>query len=157
MAKYISNASWNQYKNIIDGVHFDFNQDTIIWKRYSFGQPRYGEDQDNWVFEEIPIKGLMRYNYFQAWPINKPSMTGELDDANTYLILNISYLRRNNWLTPAGNLNYTKGKDLFIHQGIEYRPMGETPLSQAKDIPLHIGIILERQEILTGNTPDDRS
>jgi hypothetical protein len=151
MADLVGNSVWAQYKSIINDGHDTFNQDQIIWLKSRGGIDRNGEDNLTEQFAVVTLLGLFDYNAFRKWPINQTTDTGELDRQTEVILLNIKYLRDSGYLTPAGNFNFQQDADRFIHKGIKYKSTGQTPISQAKDEPLLIMIILSREEILTGD------
>ena len=147
----ISNGMWQVYKNLINKVHDDFNQDTITWKRFIRGKQRYGEDDishDNYT--DINLLCLIAYNVFRTWPMTAKSVAGDLDKESIVVILNKKYLEDLGYLNTNSFFDMDPGKDKFIHHGLEYRASGETQVSQAKDEPLLFYIILSRQETPTG-------
>lgn len=148
----INAITWDKYKDIINQAHDTFNQHTIVWKRSLGGLDRNGEDNLSERFENIELKGLIDYNYIRKWPITNVTTTGELDRQTMVLILNIKYLSDNGWLNVNNNFNFNFTSDRFIDQGITYKAFGDTPLSQAYDNPLHIMLVLQRDEIITGNS-----
>ena len=149
----ISDAQWGVYKNIIDNAHTFFNQDVVIWRRLRTGLQRYGEDDpNNNSYDDINLRCLITYNIFRTWPINKNTPSGLLDRENEVMMLNKQYLQDAGFINSDGFFDFDPGNDLFIHKGQVYRSMGETPISQAKEDPLHFYIVLIRQRTETGNS-----
>jgi len=148
----LTTAQWQQYKDIINGVHDSFNQATVTWRRYTRGFQRYGEDiQSNEVYVDIPLKCLMAYNFFFTRPMTDENIGGAIDKENTVIILNKKYLADNGYLNADGFFALDPGQDEFFHMGIKYRSAGETPVAQAGDESLLFYIILKREETKTGD------
>jgi len=148
----ISDQQWAAYANIINNAHNFFNQDIITWVRHTYGLQRWGED--NKTLEKsisIDLKGLISYNVYRSWPMTKETESGTIDKESVLVIFNKNYLHGLGYINSNGNFNFDPGVDYFIHQGQKLRASGETPMSQAKDNPLLIGIILKRMETVTGS------
>ncbi len=150
---YISDADWAKYREIINSVHDDFNQDNLTWRRANSTQVALFNEQAENNYTDIVLKALVGYNFFRTWPMTRHSESGELDNQNMVVYLNRDYLSKLGYLTPEGHFNYRPDKDTFIHRGIEYKCEGDTLLAQAKDTPLLIMLILRREELKTGDTP----
>lgn len=149
----INSSQWQVYKNIINKAHDIFNQDTIIWKKLTTGLQLYGEDDiSNDAYTDIPLKVLITYNIFRTWPITQSTPDGIMDRENIVMMLNKKYLLDLGYLNSDGYFEFDPGRDKFFHHGQEYKAMGETPVSQAGDDPLHFYIILIRQKTSTGNS-----
>lgn len=155
MAEYlITDAEWQKYRDIINGIHDDFNQDTIVWRRYTKSIPRYFEEAK--VFsEDVLLECLIQYNYFRTWPLTKFTLEGEIDQQNMLVYLNIQYLQNNGYINAQGYFDFNADKDRFIHNGYEYKCEGDTPVAQAKDIPLLIQLVLKRKTRDTQTDPGD--
>lgn len=147
----ITDAQWSAYEKAINGAHDFFNQQTITWKKSGGGIDRNGEDNATETFTDIPIKALVNYNSFKTWASEMPSQVGELDKQTEVLLLNYKYLQDNNWINANGNFDYDPAADRFIHNGITYRSSGDTLICQAKDKPLLVQIVLQREETPTGS------
>lgn len=150
----IPGSIWTKYKRLMYKAHQSFNQDTLIWVKHT---PRVTlfQEQEELSGDRVELKGLIGFNFFRTWPITKHSSAGELDNQNMLVIFNREYLSELGYLTPQGYFNFKPDKDYFIHRGIKYKGEGDTFLSQAHDEPLHIQIILRREETLTGEDPHD--
>lgn len=148
----IPNAIWAKYKNLMFKAHESFNQDTIVWVKHT---PRVQlfQEQEEPSGNRINLLGLVGFNFFRTWPITKHSNSGELDNQNMLVMFNREYLTNLGYVTPNGYFDFDPDKDYFIHRGIKYKAEGDTFLSQAKDEPLHIQIILRREETITGEEP----
>lgn len=154
----VGTNAWNAYKALMDDAHDTFNQDIIIWRRYHSGLDYDGRDNEQDTFDEIVLKVLMDFNQYHKWPINETTLSGELERMNVFCYVNRKYLQSLNRLTPEGNFDYgNRLRDRFIYQGIIYKSFGETELSQAPDTPVHVALILQRQETMTGDTAENRN
>lgn len=153
-ARFISDVIWAKYKSIINGVHDDFNQDTIVLMRRKAGLTQFNEDPYSSAdFDTISLKCLIGYNVFRTWPMVDETDTGALDKESITVYLNNKYLNDNGHLTIDGNLYFDPGTDYFIFNGQRYRSSGETPVSQANDEPLFTMLILKR---LTTSTSENK-
>jgi hypothetical protein len=127
-----------------------FGQAKLIWQRESGTiVSKFNEEESN-SFTTIELKALMLYNTFRTWPLDRHEGTGELDDQNVVALLNVDYLKEQGYLTPQGYFDFQPSKDKFVHLGILYEAEGDTAVAQAKEDPLHIYLILRRQETKTG-------
>lgn len=152
MAK-IGVTRWNRYKNIINQAHEDFNQEVLSWFRHvPTGVTLFNEGiQDNYT--EISLKVLMGYNSYRTWPITKhDGDSGELDNQNLIVFMNLEYLRKEGFLNSEGYFNFNPANDYFQIKGIRYKGEGDTDLSQAYDEPLMFGLVLRREEEVTGKS-----
>jgi hypothetical protein len=146
----ISNSTWGVYKNLIDSFANSVNKEEVEWLTKSFKKGRYGEGNSN-GYSTVTIEALIQFNVFRTWPITKHSPVGESDHQNMALILNREYLSTNGWLTADGQFNFKPEEDLFKHRGITYKCEGTTLSSQAKNDPLHVWVILLRQDQDSGS------
>jgi|SRR5690606_4571986 len=152
----ITNASWNRYKRIINTFSENVNKEVVQWHRAVWAKSEFGEES---ILPPIIIEleALIGFNTFRNWPITNHRTEGAVDNQNMVLWLNREYLSLNDWLTPEGYFNFDSEKDLFIHRGITYKAEGDTFSDQAKDDPLHLLIILARQEISSGTHQYEQS
>jgi len=151
MTIQVGNANWNAFKNIVNNIHDSFNQETIIWKRFTSGLGRWGEGKESEItYDTINLKCLIEFDIFRKWPTVMPTSAGELDRGNMAVLLNIKYLNDLGYINSDGNFDYQSGKDYFIYKGQRYKAAGDTFAAQAKDTPLLIQIIMKREEIETG-------
>lgn len=154
----ILTATWNRYFRAIDGVHNDFNQDIVLWKRSKVGisttesVARFNEQEQNEStdYDYISLSVLLDYNYFRKWPLTKETDSGELDNQNMAMLLNRKYLGDLGYLTSEGYFDFQPDRDYFIHRGIKYKAEGDTLVSQANSNPLLLQIVLHRKGVLTG-------
>lgn len=149
---FLSQTDWDLYKAIIDEFHEDVNQEPITWRKYVNVIDRYGEDKDPKNFQDIPLLGLVQYNYFRSWPINKAMVAGKVDKESVLVYFNTQYLIDSNHTNVNDLLAFDPGKDLFIIKGLIYKSFGESQVAQAKDKTLLQFLILKREEIPTGVT-----
>lgn len=149
MSFLIPDSVWANYEDIINGIHEDFNQDDVIWERSRGGIDRDGEDNKTERFTNITLKALFQYNQTRVWPLTRFQEAGLLDKESEVIILNIKYLRDLGYINANGNFDYNQDSDRFVHKGIRYKSTGDTPLSQAKDKPLLVMIILTRESLPT--------
>lgn len=149
----IGDYNWNVYKGIINSIHHEFNQQEVIWRRFTHGLQRYGEG-DNKNYLDVPLKCLLGYNDFRTWPITDRTVAGSVDKQNMYALINIQYLRELGYLSPEKDkyLDLDLDHDYFIYQNQLWRFSGETPVAQAKEEPLLFQIILDIGETRTNET-----
>ena len=149
----IGNLNWDRYKGIINDIHHEFNQETIIWRRFTHGLQRWGEGaESDKTFIDIELKCLIGYNDFRTWPITEGTLAGAIDKQNMYILVNIKYLRDMGYLSTSRNryLDINLDHDYFIYQGQKWIFAGETPVAQAKDEPLLFQVIVRVAETETG-------
>lgn len=151
----VTDGQWEVYKNLINGVASSFNKEVVEWGRAEFKKDPYGESTEQ-GFTFVNLEALLGFNTFRTWPITDHTEAGELDNQNMFMMLNRKYLSDNGWLTPQGYFNFDPASDIFKHRGIQYKSDGDTLASQAKDDPLHLYLILVRQEINTGTDQYDQ-
>jgi hypothetical protein len=157
MAEYlITDAEWQKYRDIIDGIHTDFNQDTLLWRRYPKSIPRYFEYAKGTPVD-VSLQVLIQYNWFRGWPITRRTEEGEMDEQNMVVLINIKYLSDNGYLNSNGYFDLDADKDRFIHNGYEYKCEGDTLVAQAKDTPLLIQLILKRKTRATSVNTGEQS
>jgi hypothetical protein len=155
MSSLIPLAGWDNYKALMRRAHDTFNQDTLTWLKANDAVTRFMEQEDlNPTI--IPLKVLLGFNSFRTWPITLQQQGGEIDNQNMIAFINKTYLQENGWLLPNGYFNFRPDKDYFMHRGIKYKAEGDTFASQAYDDPLHIILVLRREELLVGETQFDQ-
>lgn len=146
-------AAWNKYKAIINKIAApNFNGDTLTWVRGLQTVTQF-QEQEEPSGVTVDLKVLIGYNFFRTWPITERDQPGEQDNENMLVLINKKYLKDLGYLTPAPNeyFNFRPDADFFIHRGIKYKSEGDTFLSQAYNDPLHLQLVLRREEILTGD------
>lgn len=148
----LTDAQWQRYNDVINDAHNSFNQQEIIWLKSLGGIDPNGEDNLTERFTAITLLGLFEYNVFHKWPIEQDTETGGLPRQSEVLYLNKKYLEDLGYLDAAGNMNYDMDADRFIHRGIKYKSKGDPDVSQDKSKPLLFMIILQKEEIQTGDT-----
>lgn len=140
----VKNHSWNRYKKIItDFLDWDAGRQTIIWAKHVNQYLNHAED-DSPRYYNIPIEALCYYNTFRNWPINKATVSGELDDENFSILISKNYIEQIGYLNQEGYWNFNWSEDRFVINGIVYKPSGDTQVSQAKDEALVFLVILKR-------------
>lgn len=142
--RMVKNRSWDRYKKIInDFLDIDAGRQTITWAKNVNQLLSHGEDYIP-KYYNIPIEALCYYNAFRNWPINKATITGELDDENLSILVTKSYIENLGYLTPEGYWDFNWSEDRFIINGITYKSAGDTQVAQAKDEALVFMVILKR-------------
>lgn len=140
----VKNHSWNRYKKIItDFLDWDAGRQTITWAKQVNQYLNHAED-DSPRYYSIPIEALCYYNAFRNWPINKATVSGELDDENLSILISKNYIEQIGYLNQEGYWNFNWSEDRFVINGIVYKPSGDTQVSQAKDEALVFLVILKR-------------
>lgn len=147
----IGTLKWNSYKKIINSIRDDFNKETVIWLSHAPTVVSEFNEEKEETYTLIPLDCLVGYNYFRTWPITKHKESGNLDDQNLVILLNVDYLVGLGHTTPDRYFDFQPEKDLFKLKGIIYRGEGDTHLAQASDEPLLQQIILTREETNTGD------
>lgn len=151
MAK-IPDSAWNKYKAIVQNfLDQDSGLQEIIWARHIDQMLSHGEDVYP-QYTNITIKALCYYNAFRNWPINKSTVSGELDDENLSIMISRQYLETKGYLNNKGYFDFNWVEDRFIINGLTYRPTGDTQISQAKDQAIVFLIILKRDRDSIVNT-----
>lgn len=142
--KFLSNKTWDRYKNIInDFMDQDAARQVIIWAKAVKQLLTHGEDSTQKYFRK-PIEVLCYYNAFRNWPLNRASTTGELDEENLSIMISGKYLREHGFMNEQNYWNFDWAMDRFEINGIVYRPTGDTQVAQAKDEALVFMIVLKR-------------
>ena len=140
----VKNHSWNRYKKIItDFLDWDAGRQTITWAKH-VNQYLNHTEVDSPRYYNIPIETLCYYNAFRNWPINKATVSGELDDENLSILISKNYIEQIGYLNQEGYWNFNWSEDRFVINGIVYKPSGDTQVSQAKDEALVFLVILKR-------------
>lgn len=146
----LSAADYAQVTQAINDASDSFNKDPVIWKRNVFRLSRDGDDPLE-QFEDIQLYGLINNNDFRTWPITVNTESGQLDVQSQFLMLNLKHLTTLGYMNTQGYFDFDREADRFIHKGITYKPAGDTLISQVNGEYLHIGIILKREELLSGS------
>lgn len=143
-SKFISDKAWEKYKSIVqDFLDIDAGRQRIVWAKHVNQMLSHGEDYTPHYYR-IEIEALCFYNAFRNWPINQSTITGELDEENLSILISKKYLEDHGYLNSNGYWDFNWVEDRFIINGIEYRPSGDTQVSQAKDEAIVFLIILKR-------------
>ncbi len=140
----ISDAEWAQFNADLAVFNQEVAQQPVVWKHISAALPRYGED-GNPTYETRSLLCVVSYNAFRVWPISDETEAGTIDKEYCYLLINNTYLSDNDWLTDNHNLSYNPNGDIFIVNGIEHEPSGNTPISQDRTKPTYTILILKRK------------
>lgn len=142
--KYVSNKAWEKYTRIVTSfMNHDTGRQDILWAKKINQMQIYGEDT-NEEYEAIMIEALCFYNAFRNWPINKDTVSGELDDENLSIMITKDYLMTRGYINKNGYWDFNWAEDRFIINGITYKPAGDTPVSQVKDDSIVFLLILKR-------------
>jgi len=143
-SKFVSDKAWEKYKSIIqDFLDIDAGRQKIIWAKHVNQMLSHGEDYTPHYYR-VEIEALCFYNAFRNWPINQSTITGELDEENLSILISKKYLEDHHYLNKDGYWEFNWTEDRFIINGIEYRPSGDTQVSQAKDEAIVFLVILKR-------------
>lgn len=147
MGTTISDNVWARYGSIItEFIDNDAGKQTIIWKR-AITQPQlFGEDNKGKFYPDLEIDVLLAYNFFRAWPINKATTSGELDNQNCVIWISLERLKKLEMLNEEGYPLIDYALDRFVIKGKVYKSSGDTDVAQAKDKSLLFTIILKREE-----------
>ena len=141
-SRYVRNADWDRYKHVVQKfLEDDSGRQTIGWCRHIDQMLFMGEDKIP-KYTLILIEVLCYYNAFRNWPINKATVSGELDDENLVILIPKSAIQQ--FLNKDGYFQFNWSEDRFIINGIPYKPDGDTEVAQAKDEPIVFQIILKR-------------
>lgn len=150
---YMTPEQWAEYEEVINNWQTDAFQQTIFLRKHVTIRDYDGEDH-NQRFEDIPLKGLLQYNYFRAWPVNAIKDSGEIDKESMVVFFNIKYLKDNNLADANGQFLFDRGYDRFVLNGLVYKAMGDTQVAQSSTNPLFVFIVLKREELDTGTNQD---
>lgn len=141
-------VDWNEYAETISSAMSSYAQEPITWRRNIRKMPRYGEDEGT-TSEDVTLMGLVLYDDWRIWPLNRMTNSGQVDFEHAALMLDKKYLSDNNFLTVDGNFAFDPGLDRFIIKNIIYKPAGDTHLAQAGPYTLIFQILLQREENIT--------
>lgn len=140
----VPNKSWDRYKRIISTfMDKDAGRQSIIWAKNVDQLLTHGEDYIP-EYYRIEIEALCFYNAFRNWPINKATVSGELDEENLSILVTREYIESIGYLNKYGYWEFDWSKDRFVINGQVYKPSGDTQVSQAKDQALVFMVILKR-------------
>lgn len=143
-------SQWAKYESVMNEWQEDAFQQPIVWKRLINAISPHGED-DNETFDTLEVLGLIQYNNFRAWPITQATDTGEIDKESCMVFLNIKYLRDLGYTNQNDQFEFDPAMDRFLINGVTYKAMGDSQVSQAHNKPLFLFIILKREETPTGS------
>lgn len=143
-AALVPNKSWDRYKRIISTfMDKDAGRQSIIWAKNVDQLLTHGEDYIP-KYYRIEIEALCFYNAFRNWPINKATVSGELDEENLSILVTMEYIESIGYLNKYGYWDFDWSKDRFVINGQVYKPSGDTQVAQAKDQALVFMVILKR-------------
>lgn len=141
-SRYVKNVDWDRYKHVVQKfLEDDSGRQTIGWCRHIDQMLMMGEDKSP-KYTLVLIEALCYYNAFRNWPINKATVSGELDDENLVILIPKSSIKK--YLNDEGYFQFNWSEDRFIINGIPYKPDGDTQVAQAKDEAIVFQIILKR-------------
>ena len=141
-SRYVKNVDWDRYKHVVQKfLEDDSGRQTIGWCRHIDQMLLMGEDKSP-KYTLVLIEALCYYNAFRNWPINKATVSGELDDENLVILIPKSAIQE--YLNDEGYFQFNWSEDRFIINGIPYKPDGDTQVAQAKDEAIVFQIILKR-------------
>ena len=141
-SRYVKNVDWDRYKHVVQKfLEDDSGSQTIGWCRHIDQMLLMGEDKSP-KYTLVLIEALCYYNAFRNLPINKATVSGELDDENLVILIPKSAIQE--YLNDEGYFQFNWSEDRFIINGIPYKPDGDTQVAQAKDEAIVFQIILKR-------------
>lgn len=155
MTKLVSTAEWNRYKRVMKDGHDTFSQATIVWHRSKGNLDYNGSDALEEKFEDIDLKCLIVFNQFRSWPLTQYTDSGVVDRESMVIQLNKEYLNELGYINADGYFKFDPAADRFLYQGQVYKDSGNTAMSQAYDDPLHFYIIVIRENLNTGQIPNE--
>jgi hypothetical protein len=144
MAPFISDAEWQQYEDDINSFNNDAFQQSITWVKSINIFDTFGREKPK--TKSVELKGLINYNHFRSWPINKESITGQIDKESMLLYLNHNYLLELGLINENGIFDFKPDLDKFIIDGLEYSAKGNSQTAQTKNKTLLHFIVLKREE-----------
>lgn len=143
-SKFLSNKAWNKYKKIIkDFIDKDAGRQVVTWMRHIDQIGAFGEDVGD-QYLPVQLEALCYYNVFRNWPINKPTISGELDEENLTIYVTKRQIETLGYINSEGYWQLNWSEDRFVINGITYKPSGDTQVAQAKDEALCFIVILKR-------------
>ena len=144
IARFTSDKIWDRFNRIISNfVDNDVGKQKIVWASKVNGLNGFGEDSGaKYLYRELEV--LCNYNVFRNWPINKDTVSGELDQENLCIIVTKNYLEKLGYINQDGYFDFNWSEDRFILHGIVYKPSGDTEVSQSQGSNLLFQIILKR-------------
>ena len=142
--KFIPDKVWDKFDRIINNfVENDVGKQKIIWANKVDYLSSFGEDSGvEYVYRELEV--LCNYNAFRNWPINKDTISGELDQENLCIIITKNYLEKLGYINDHGYFDFNWSEDRFILHGIIYKPSGDTEIAQSRGSNLLFQLILKR-------------
>lgn len=142
--KFIPDRVWEKFENIVNNfIENDVGKQTIVWAKKIEVPSSFGEDSSN-KYLRRDIEVLCNYNAFRNWPINKDSISGELDQENLAIIISRNYLEKLGYINSESYIDLNWSEDRFILHGILYKPSGDTEIAQTNTKNILFQIILKR-------------
>jgi hypothetical protein len=86
----------------------------------------------------------------RSWPITVPAESGAIDRQSIQMIFLKKEISDLGLLTTGGYMKMDTERDRFIMDGIIYKAVGDTFVSQIGNTDLLISIIVKREEPETG-------
>lgn len=150
----LNGINWGRYKAILHKASEQLNKKPITWLKHKELITLRNEDfnhvnQEQDVaenYDKITLACLCNYNYMRTWPINRETISGELDVQTVQIYLNKRYLQENGYLDHNGLFIYQVDNDRFELDGILYKSTGDTSVSQADSEDIHFTMVLQREE-----------
>ena len=143
----IPDSAWQKFSTILTDFLDESGKKVITWKRAITQPMAFGEDSDEAFYPDILLEVLVGGNYARQWPINKGTISGELDNQNCTLWVSSNKLLELGYLNADGYWDFDRTLDRFIIDGITYKTSGDTTLAQAKDKTLLFMVVLKREEV----------
>ena len=141
----VGDLDWARYSRIIS----TFMDEDAAKQPITYAQAntpyQYGED-NGITYNKVELKGLLTYNSFRTWPINMPTISGEIDGENCAVLFSRNYISNQNLLNEKGYWDIDSANDRFIIDGKIYKSAGDTYTSQASGTGIVFMVILKRTE-----------
>jgi hypothetical protein len=151
MSSLLTAQDWIAYGKLMDDAWDTFApNENLTWFRLRTKLDRFGEDNTDNFYDEIPLRALNNYNYMRSWPVTSKTEAGGLDKESVQVLINKNYLKSLGYLNAQGYFDYNSVEDYFVMDGIRWLPFGDTPASQVAGGDLFITLILRRDIIQTG-------
>lgn len=120
----------------------------VVWKRSTSYLNRYQEDSNTSI--DVTLHTLSNYNYMRSWPITVPTESGAVDRQSIQLLFLRKELADLGLLSSGGYMQMDTERDRFIIDGLVYKNVGDTFVSQAGNTDVLISIIVKREDTPTG-------
>lgn len=143
-------VDWTEYRDTINSAMGSMAQQPVTWRRYRRKMARFGEDGDI-TYDDIELRAIISYDDWRIWPYNRGTASGTMDYGHAALIFNKDYLFGLGFLNDEGYFNCDTGYDRFVVNGITYKSLGDTLMAQAGDDTVLLQMIIQREDLKTGN------